>query len=72
MWSLLNDIISLDEDERERKELQEAIQEFADYAFHHSMKREISSKAIAVALAVMVKENERKQRCPRCEGRTGR
>ena len=71
MYSLINEFVTLDEDEKRRKELEIAIEELEDYAFHHSMKREISGKAIAVALSAMVKERERGRAvdmnyCPHC------
>ena len=71
MYSLINEFVTLDEDEKRRKELDEAVEEFADYIFHPSMKREISGKSVAVALSAMAKECERGRAvdmnyCPHC------
>ena len=71
MYSLINEFVTLDEYEKRRKELEIAIEELEDYAFHPSMKREIGSKAIAVAMSAMIKEYERGRAvdmnyCPNC------
>lgn len=47
--------------------LEEAIQEFEDFCYHHSLHPEISSEAITIALKAMIAQQEQIiKECRKC------